>query len=164
MFNSLSFVCVIVTWLVCPRSCPHICEAPWRWQLRCQTTLFAVGSKEDLMCHWEQTYQLVAHWRWQASARTTVVMVAGHAFEETDWLWETPRRWAGRKPSPASLQEFPHPLSKLPSTRIWPATQRGVIPRKLWACVPSPALAFFEYVAWNWNAWKSQSWQARIRN
>ena len=37
------------------------------------------------MCHWEQTYQLVAHWRWQASARTTVVMVAGHAFEETDW-------------------------------------------------------------------------------
>ena len=32
--------------------------------------------------------------------------------------WETPWRWAGRKPSPASLQEFPHPLSKLPSTRI----------------------------------------------
>ena len=85
MFKLLSFVCAIVTWLVCPRSCPDICEAPWRWQLRCRTEKFAVGSKEALMCHWEQTYQLVAHWRWQASARTTVVMVAGHAFEETDW-------------------------------------------------------------------------------
>ena len=37
---------------------------------------------EALMCHWEQTYQLVAHWWWQASARATVVMAAGHAFEE----------------------------------------------------------------------------------